>query len=188
MAITRNILLAVGGSCLLAAFVLVQNAGAGPPGHIGGPGGGMRGMPSFHGTSGGGVPSRGRSLFIGGPRGPASWSDFHHDTAPARVTPHRFGNTNLPRPNSWRGNARDFDLGAWQSGAWRHEDHGGRLGWWWVIGADWFFFDAPVYPYPDLYTPLGEPLGWWYWCDAYNEYYPYVTDCPVAWEPVMPVE
>ena len=47
-------------------------------------------------------------------------------------------------------------------------------------------FYAPIYPYPDLYTPLGEPFGWWYWCDTYSEYYPYVTYCPVAWENVMP--
>ena len=60
------------------------------------------------------------------------------------------------------------------------------MGWWWVIGPNWYFFDAPVYPYPDLYTPLGEPIGWWYWCDPYQDYYPYVTYCPVPWESVMP--
>jgi hypothetical protein len=110
----------------------------------------------------------------------------HHDTAPAKVTPHRLGGTNLPRPNSWHGNARDFTLSNWQGGQWQHISHNGRLGWWWVVGLDWYLFDTPIYPYPDLYTPLNEPFGWWYWCDAYQEYYSYVTYCPVPWESVMP--
>ena len=130
----------------------------------------------------------GRSVFTGGPRGPVGWGAFHHDTAPAKVSPHRYGATNLPRPNSWHGNVHDFDLAMWQGGAWQHMSHNGRSGWWWVVGSDWYFFDTPVYPYPDLYTPLGEPFGWWYWCDPYGEYYPYVTDCPVAWESVMPMD
>jgi hypothetical protein len=128
------------------------------------------------------------SIFRGGPRGPVDWNEFHHDTAPAKVAPHRLAGTNLPRANTWRGNRHDFDLRTWQGGAWQHVAHGGRLGWWWVVGPDWYFFDTPVYPYPDLYTPAGERLGWWYWCDAYNEYYPYVTYCPVSWESVMPME
>ena len=65
-------------------------------------------------------------------------------------------------------------------------NHGGQLGWWWVVGPDWYFYNEPVYPYPDLYTPYNQPIGWWYWCDPYAEYYPYVTYCPVPWESVMP--
>lgn len=186
MATARSFLIAFAASCLLVVPASAQNRGGSPGGHGGGMTRGMGG--SMHGSSGGNVQSRGRSLFIGGPRGPMGWHDFHHDTAPAKIAPHRYGNTNLPRPNSWHGNVHDFDLGNWQGGGWRHENHGGRFGWWWVVGPDWYFFDEPVYPYPDLYTPLGEPIGWWYWCDAYNEYYPYVTYCPVEWEAVMPVD
>ena len=120
------------------------------------------------------------------PRGNAGWGAFHHDTAPARIAPHRFGSTNLPRPNGWRGDVHRFDVPNWQRGAWQHVVHGGRLGWWWVVGPDWYFFNAPVYPYPDIYTPYDRPFGWWYWCDPYQEYYPYVTTCPVLWESVMP--
>ena len=120
------------------------------------------------------------------PRGNAGWGAFHHDTAPARIAPHRFGSTNLPRPNGWRGDVHRFDVPNWQRGAWQHVVHGGRLGWWWVVGPDWYFFNAPVYPYPDIYTPYDRPFGWWYWCDPYQEYYPYVTTCPVPWESVMP--
>jgi hypothetical protein len=136
-----------------------------------------------HGSSGG---FHAPSVFRGGPRGPVGWSDFHHDTAPAKVSPHRFGDTSLPLPSSWHGNIRDFDLHTWQSGKWQHVSHGGRSGWWWTVGSDWYFFDAPVYPYPDLYTPYNEPIGWWYWCDPSEEYYPYVTSCPIPWESVMP--
>lgn len=145
------------------------------------------------GNRGGHAPSAGSSamhappIFRGGPRGPAGWETFHHDTAPAKAAPHRLGATNLPRPNAWRGNVHDFDLGTWQGGRWFHGDHGGRSGWWWTVGPDWYFFNAPVYPYPDLYTPFGYPLGWWYWCDAAQDYYPYVTYCEVPWESVMPV-
>ena len=36
----------------------------------------------------------------------------------------------------------------WYQGRWRHGDHGGRQGWWRVIGSSWYFYPAPVYPYP----------------------------------------
>lgn len=142
------------------------------------------GVGAPHGGGGFHAPT----VFRGGPRGPMGWESFHHDTAPARVSPHRLSGTNLPRANAWHGNVRDFDLATWQGGRWQNVVHGGRLGWWWVVGPDWYFFGAPVYPYPDLYTPFGEPIGWWYWCDPYSEYYPYVTWCPVPWESVMPMD
>jgi hypothetical protein len=103
-----------------------------------------------------------------------------------RVFPHRFGTSVLPVPHAWHGNFHDFDRGRWHGGAWRHEFHGGRLGWWWVVGPDWYYYDAPIYPYPDSFAPPGEYYGWWYWCDAYQEYYPYVTYCPGGWQRVLP--
>lgn len=119
-------------------------------------------------------------------RGPADWGAFRHNEAPARIAPRRYGNTNLPRPNQWRGNVQSFDSRRWQSGGWRHESHNGRFGWWWVIGPNWYFSNRPVYPYPDIYTPPAEMFGWWYWCSPYQEYYPYVTTCPVPWQRVLP--
>ena len=130
--------------------------------------------------------ARAPQIFRGGPRAPMTWNDFHHDRAPARITPHRLPGSVLPRPNGWRGNFHAFDRNIWLQGRWQHVVHGGRLGWWWVVGPSWYFFDAPVYPYPDIYTPYGQPIGWWYWCDAYQEYFPYVTSCPVPWESVAP--
>jgi hypothetical protein len=37
----------------------------------------------------------------------------------------------------------------WRAGHWYHGRHGGRVGWWWVAGGVWYFYPAPVYPYPD---------------------------------------
>ena len=65
-------------------------------------------------------------------------------------------------------------------------NHGGQLGWWWVVGPDRDFYNEPVYPYPDLYTPYNQPIGRRYWRDPYAEYDPDVTHCPVPWELVMP--
>jgi hypothetical protein len=44
----------------------------------------------------------------------------------------------------------DFDR--WHGGHWFHGGHGGRDGWWWVIGDSWYYYPAPVYPYPDPYA------------------------------------
>jgi hypothetical protein len=43
----------------------------------------------------------------------------------------------------------DRDWDRWHSGRWFHGPHGGHDGWWWVIGDSWYFYPAPVYPYPD---------------------------------------
>jgi hypothetical protein len=57
----------------------------------------------------------------------------------------------------------DFDR--WHGGHWFHGGHGGRDGWWWIIGDSWYYYPAPVYPYPDPYAlpmvvaPPGPPLG-----------------------------
>lgn len=83
----------------------------------------------------------------------------------------------------------------WTSGYWRHEWHNNLYGWWWVVGGIWYFYAAPVYPYP-LYVsdyswqePLSPiyPSGYWYYCSASQAYYPYVQTCDVPWTPVSPV-
>ena len=40
----------------------------------------------------------------------------------------------------------------WHGGHWVHGFHHGRDGWWWVVGPTWYFYPAPVYPYPDPYS------------------------------------
>lgn len=117
----------------------------------------------------------------------------------------------------WHGDIRHFerhDLNHWRSGAWRHGWHGGRMGWWWVVGGVWYFHSQPVYPYPDPYrpplvveqappviiqmpAPAAVPLEpavppvasqptvqFWYYCDAARGYYPYVASCPSGWKTV----
>lgn len=41
----------------------------------------------------------------------------------------------------------------WRHGFWRYEQHRGHLGWWWVIGDNWFMYPRPVYPYPAQTLP-----------------------------------
>lgn len=88
------------------------------------------------------------------------------------------------------------DFAVWRGGYWHHGRHGGRLGWWWVVGGVWYFYPAPVYPYPDPYVPpvvvnpsapiLIEPppAQKWYFCTSANAYYPYVSSCPEGWKEV----
>ena len=93
----------------------------------------------------------------------------------------------------------DSDFHAWQGGRWVHDWHGNHFGWWWVVGGAWVFFSAPVYPYPDPYVPstvivqtapapapvvTAPAPAYWYYCSSAQNYYPYVTQCPVGWEQV----
>lgn len=101
----------------------------------------------------------------------------------------------------------EHDMGIWRGGNWHHGRHEGRFGWWWVAAGIWYFYPAPVYPYPDPYTPpvtvinqqppvvvqqapaqpqsqSPPPAQFWYYCDSANGYYPYVPSCPEAWRPV----
>jgi nitroreductase len=71
-----------------------------------------------------------------------------------------------------------FDRGRWQGGHWWHGTYAGRLGWWWIVGPDWYWHPTAIYPYPNAYIPPGQAAGFWYWCDAYQQYYPYVGDAP----------
>jgi hypothetical protein len=105
----------------------------------------------------------------------------------------------------WHGDIarfHEYDWDLWRGGRWVNEVHGGRLGWWWVAGGAWYFYSAPVYPYPDPYQPpvtiaaappavpppAPAPKSWYY-CDAAKGYYPYVATCPGGWKsvPVTPV-
>ncbi len=95
---------------------------------------------------------------------------------------------------------RDFarlntrELSAWRGGVWRHEQHAGYLGWWWVVGGFWYFYPEPVYPYPayisDYLVPVPMPISpqYWYYCDDPPGYYPDVQACYDSWQmiPVTP--
>jgi hypothetical protein len=40
----------------------------------------------------------------------------------------------------------------WHRGAWHHEFHAGRYGWWYAVDGIWYFYAEPIYPYP-TYIP-----------------------------------
>jgi hypothetical protein len=84
----------------------------------------------------------------------------------------------------WHGDIRHFDHDYWHGGHWWHGDYRGRLGWWWIVGPDWYWYSEPIYPYPDPYLPPGAAPGYWYWCDYYQQYYPFVGACPSGWRAV----
>jgi len=117
----------------------------------------------------------------------------------------------------WRGDGPRFgehDMVRWRGGRWHHGRHDGRQGWWWVVGGVWYLYSAPVYPYPDPYQPpvvmveqpatvvappvyapppapvaAPAPAQYWYYCESPAGYYPYVSQCPSAWQkvPATPV-
>lgn len=106
--------------------------------------------------------------------------------------------SHAPRPG-WRGDISRFhenDWNVWRGGHWNHGRHAGRSGWWWVVGSSWYFYPTPVYPYPNPWEPppaamVGPsvdlpppPTQYWYFCEAANAYYPYVSTCPGGWKPV----
>lgn len=91
----------------------------------------------------------------------------------------------------------------WVGGNWHHSWHDGRYGWWWAVGPAWYFYPAPIYPYPDYVAaiyddptmgappppaavPAGGAPGYWYYCQPSGAYYPYVQSCPAPWTPVTP--
>lgn len=86
-------------------------------------------------------------------------------------------------PGNFRQPARE----AWQHGSWRHDRHNGRLGWWFVVDDDWFFYPEPIYPYPAYSAyDAGAPYAGnvWYRCDNPRGYYPYVAQCFGPWQVV----
>jgi hypothetical protein len=105
--------------------------------------------------------------------------------APAQAQHHEGHAGN--RGPGWHGDIRHFeahDRGVWRGGRWQHGVHGGRGGWWWVVGPSWYYYPAPVYPYPDPYwPPLAGPApeGYWFYCPSVGGYYPYVAICPDGW-------
>jgi hypothetical protein len=98
----------------------------------------------------------------------------------------------------WRGDIHHFhehDIAHWRAGSWRHDWHGGREGWWWIVGGVWYFYPSPVYPYPDPYLPPvavapqpaptpPAPAQYWYYCPNPAGYYPYVAQCQTDWQKV----
>ena len=54
-----------------------------------------------------------------------------------------------PTGRHWQGNGditqfRKHDMEIWRQGRWLHTRHEGRKGWWWVVGANWYFYPNPI--------------------------------------------
>ena len=80
---------------------------------------------------------------------------------------------------------------AWTHGRWFHRLWHGRFGWWWNAGGVWFWYDAPVYPYPTVISDnyyeepdYDQAAPAWYYCYDPPGYYPYVPKCRGQWRPV----
>lgn len=98
----------------------------------------------------------------------------------------------------------------WHEGRWTHDRHGGRLGWWWVVGPSWHYYDRPYYeprtvvieqsaPAPQVVmvptaqppapvmmmappVPVQNPVM--YYCRNTGTYYPETMTCPGGWSAV----
>lgn len=92
-----------------------------------------------------------------------------------------------------------YPVHVWARGYWHRGWYGPRFGWWWVVGPSWYYYPAPVYPYPNPYVPPvvvqtapakpgPAPEQYWYYCTGARKYYPYVSECPGGWQqvPVTP--
>lgn len=106
--------------------------------------------------------------------------------------------------HGWHGHHRPhgtFHVGinVWRGGHWHHGWHGSRLGWWSTVPSGYYYYWAPVYPYPDFYRPSAivverapvtgvPPQQYWYYCESPEGYYPYVSQCRGEWRrvPVTP--
>lgn len=98
----------------------------------------------------------------------------------------------LPPNYHWRGGFVRDDIDWWRRGHWEHSHHNGRWGWWWVLGGLWYFYDAPVYPYPVINVPPNITIypnesveNVRYYCPTSGNYYPYSAVCTVPWERVI---
>ena len=180
------------GSVTLAGAVLAADPHAGGGVHGGG---GYHGSAGVHGSVGfhGGMPAHG---FHDAPPG-FHGALPHGGASPSFRGPH--GGGVAGHFGTFHGH--DFahfsagERAAWEGGSWRHAWHNGHYGWWWFADGLWFFYTAPIYPYPpyvgpdayyDYYDENGAPPYYWYHCEDPQGYYPYVQQCNGPWEPVPP--
>jgi hypothetical protein len=172
------------------------------------PGGAIPGAGPHPGGFHAGGPIPGGGHFAAGPHVTAPYPGFHpvtpmpgarfsgREQPPEAPLPGRLGASgpvpggHFPSPPAGRlvhpappAGTRHFDVTRWRSGHWWHGQHGGRIGWWWIVGPAFYWYSSVTAPYPE---PPVSMTDYWYWCDAYQRYYPYVTDCPSGWRAVLP--
>ena|SRR6185436_15979711 len=97
-----------------------------------------------------------------------------------------------------------FSIGHnWGHGRWVHDRYHGRLGWWWVVGPRWYYYDRPhtfivqpaqpvviqqaspvvvqSAPQPMTPPPPPPPSPVLYYCKATGTHYPETLTCPGGW-------
>lgn len=131
-------------------------------------------------------------------------ADHHHDDRHSAPIVHHEDHRGVVWGHGDIRHFHDFDDHAWRGGHWVHDWHDNHFGWWWIVGGAWVFFNAPIYPYPDPYVPStvivqqapppapaappstgpAPAAAYWYYCASAQNYYPYVTQCPVGWQQV----
>jgi hypothetical protein len=81
--------------------------------------------------------------------------------------------------------------GGWHGGGW-NGGAGAALGLGLGLGllggalATAPYYAAPYYAAPGYgYAPAPAVPTTWYWCDPYQQYYPYVPNCPTAWRQIV---
>ena len=84
-----------------------------------------------------------------------------------------------------------YGYGGWHGGWW-NGGAGAALGLGLGLGvlggalATAPYYTAPYYGAPGYgYAPAPAVPTTWYWCDPYQQYYPYVPTCPTAWRQVV---
>ncbi len=119
---------------------------------------------------------------------------------------HEFNGRNVRRFNH-------EELASWRGGRWNNSCFGGRCGWWWFAGGQWYLYGAPTYPYPlavsEVYylepveavpirpyvampviqtrpMPVAAAPQFLYYCDNPSGYYPQVTSCATSFREVAP--
>jgi hypothetical protein len=113
----------------------------------------------------------------------------------------------LPAAASHGGGGHGGHGGGWHGGhggGW-HGGYGGGAGWWGMglgVGLGWdaayiadpyLDYPTPVYeqPYPIDAQPapvaVQPPAQMWYYCVSAKGYYPYIPNCPEAWQQVPAV-
>lgn len=82
------------------------------------------------------------------PRSTRSALADHRGGGPSR-SGHWAGADGWHYHGAWHGDIRHFDAGFWHGGHWWNRADAGRLGWWWIVGPNRYWYAEPVYPYPD---------------------------------------
>ena len=52
--------------------------------------------------------------------------------------------------------------------------------------ASTFVIWPRAYYWPDYHPAAVPVVEYWYYCQPYAAYYPYVQECPAEWQPVLP--